>query len=82
MSGAASSSERCVRRRLGRQRPCVEGAWALLLPLPLASHARAPLPPPVCCSDRWENVGYLAIFIAVFQVLAVVAIRFIRHIRR
>ena len=34
------------------------------------------------CRDRWTNLGYLAIFIAVFQCLGFLAIRYIRHIRR
>ena len=31
---------------------------------------------------RWENLGYLAIFVAVFQLFAVMATRYIRHIVR
>lgn len=32
--------------------------------------------------QRWNQVGYIAIFILAFQLLAVLAVRFIRHIVR
>lgn len=32
--------------------------------------------------SRWANLGYLAIFIAVFQTLNILATRFVRHINR
>jgi ABC-type multidrug transport system permease subunit len=33
-------------------------------------------------AGRWDNVGYLVIFIAVFQALHMLCIRFISHIKR
>ena len=33
-------------------------------------------------ADRWNNVGYLAIFVAGISVLAVLSLRFISWIRR
>ena len=30
----------------------------------------------------WENLGYLAIFILAFQVMAFVSLRYVRHISR
>lgn len=33
-------------------------------------------------ADRWESLGYLAIFIIVFQLLAILATRYVRHLVR
>ena len=33
-------------------------------------------------NTRWENLGYLAIFIIVFQLAVILATRYVRHISR